>query len=215
MISLYTKRQTVRPELHKMFVMTIIIISSPSWQSIKGTISLTINRPHKFKASLRTTIHNLAMMNHIIDQLKPLLSHYQTTISLPSILMMVCRRGIPPSEPDNAAHSTACGRGTYSTATLGVARYAITHYFHDPLAPGVRHSKCRGRPAGRFVAAVCEEADLCVGADRGRPEAQQEPPHAFRTREDVVVRRIGQRRPWTIAKAFPLRGIPWGFVLGL
>lgn len=41
-----------------------------------------------------------------------------------------------PSEPDTAAHRSACGRGAYSTGSLKMAaRYAITHYFHDPLAP--------------------------------------------------------------------------------
>lgn len=41
-----------------------------------------------------------------------------------------------PSEPDTAAHRSACGRGVYSTASLKMAaRYAITHYFHNPVAP--------------------------------------------------------------------------------
>ena len=41
-----------------------------------------------------------------------------------------------PSEPDTAAHRSACGRGVYSTTSLNMAaRYAITHYFDDPVRP--------------------------------------------------------------------------------
>ena len=140
-------------------------------------------------------------------------------------------RGVPQWARYCGPSLCLSGRGAYSTGSLKMAaRYAITHYFHDPLAPMhpwvVKMVLLIGIPSdgGDLPVAAWEQQDR---SGLSKSEKKRTPPSSsprtttgsasarcVQNKEDVLVRRTGPLRLWTTVNPQALGGTLWGFVLG-